>query len=104
MVFSSCIYMYALPTVEYRESNIDIKHLCFTCQSPHSQFLHDDMSSNHLDFQIALCLVGKLLTKATFNAEALKNTLRNAWRPISGLIAKDLNTNLFAFQFFSETD
>ncbi|KAJ8423987.1 hypothetical protein Cgig2_009195 [Carnegiea gigantea] len=64
----------------------------------------DDTSSNHLDFQIALCLVGNLLTKTTFNADSLKNTLRNAWRPVNGLIVKDLNTNLFAFQFFSETD
>jgi len=48
--------------------------------------------------------VGKLLTKNSFNAEALKNTLRNAWRSVNGLIVKDLNTNLFAFQFFSEAD
>ncbi|KAJ8441714.1 hypothetical protein Cgig2_019101 [Carnegiea gigantea] len=41
----------------------------------------DDSTSNSLDSHIALCLVGKLLTKATFNVEALKGTLRNAWRP-----------------------
>lgn len=36
----------------------------------------DDSSSSHLDFHIALCLVGKLLTKNSFNAEALKHSVQ----------------------------
>jgi len=37
-----------------------------------------------VDTQISLCLVGKLHTNNPFNAEALKSTMRNVWRPPRG--------------------
>ena len=51
-----------------------------------------------------MCLVGKLLTDNQFNAEALKTTMKNVWRPVRGVIVKDLDKNLFAFQFFSHAN
>ncbi|KAJ8448926.1 hypothetical protein Cgig2_030782 [Carnegiea gigantea] len=54
--------------------------------------------------QVSLCLVGKLYTSNSFNPEALKQTIRNIWRPSHGLVITDLDHNLFAFQFFSASD
>lgn len=54
--------------------------------------------------QVSLCLLGKLNTKYPFNPKALKQTMRNVWRPSQGLVITDLDQNLFAFQFFSLGD
>ena len=54
--------------------------------------------------QATLCLIGKLHTSNTFNPEALKQTMRNVWKPSHGLVITDLDHNLFAFQFFSTED
>ena len=67
-------------------------------------FVCDKIVDNDLDDQIALCLVGKLHITTSFNKEAMKNTMCNAWKASKGLIIKDLDANLFIFQFFSMGD
>jgi len=54
--------------------------------------------------EIQLCLWGKLLTNKQFNARAMKVVLKNIWRPEKGVVIKDLDSNLFSFQFFSWAD
>ena len=53
---------------------------------------------------ISLYLLGRLYTTNSFNSRAMKLVLRNVWKPSKGLVIRDLNSNLFAFQFFSEVD
>ncbi|KAJ8444400.1 hypothetical protein Cgig2_026604 [Carnegiea gigantea] len=64
----------------------------------------DDIVSDEKNDQIALCLHGKLLTKKSFNCRVMKTVFHNIWRPNKGVVIGDLDTNLFAFQFFSMTD
>ncbi|KAJ8436283.1 hypothetical protein Cgig2_023334 [Carnegiea gigantea] len=54
--------------------------------------------------QASLCLIRKVHTSNVFNPEALKQTMRNIWKPSHGLVIMDLDHNLFAFQFFSSGD
>ena len=54
--------------------------------------------------EVALCLIGKLHTKHKFNGGAMKNVFKNVWKPAQGVVIKDLEWNLFIFQFFSRTD
>lgn len=49
-------------------------------------------------------LVGKLLTNRPFSKNAMKNTLLKIWKPLNGLAVRELESNLFIFQFFSATD
>ncbi|KAJ8422639.1 hypothetical protein Cgig2_000445 [Carnegiea gigantea] len=49
-------------------------------------------------------LVGKLLTESYFNPEATKAVLQNIWKPARGVIIRELDKNLFSFQFFSTAD
>ncbi|KAH7854377.1 hypothetical protein Vadar_013096 [Vaccinium darrowii] len=49
-------------------------------------------------------LVGKLLTKRSFNRAALKDTLRRAWGAPEGLRMVDVGENLFHFRFSNEVD
>ena len=63
----------------------------------------EDNPSERAD-EVALCLLGKLHTKHKFNIGAMKNVFKNVWKPAQGVIIKDLDWNLFIFQFFSRTD
>jgi len=54
--------------------------------------------------QMSLCLWGKVLTDNYFNANAMKNIFKNVLKLSKGVIIRDLDKNLFAFQFFSATD
>ncbi|KAL2938973.1 hypothetical protein RDABS01_022422 [Bienertia sinuspersici] len=53
---------------------------------------------------VAHSLVGKLLTDSPFNPEALTNTMRNLWKPSKGLVVREIENNIFVFQFFSKGD
>jgi len=64
----------------------------------------DDLGSDEKDDQIALCLYGKLLTEKSFNLRAMKTIFRNICRLDKAIMIRDLDTNLFAFQFFSMAD
>jgi len=67
-------------------------------------FDFEESGAETIDAQIALCLVGKLLTNNQFNVEAFKSTMKNVWRPTKGVVVNDLARNLFSFQFFSQAD
>jgi len=54
--------------------------------------------------ELALCLIGKLWTKRRFNSNAFMNTITKVWNPIRGVEAKEIDTNLFLFQFYHWKD
>ncbi|XP_021726128.1 uncharacterized protein LOC110693273 [Chenopodium quinoa] len=54
--------------------------------------------------QIALSLVGKLLTSKHFNVEAMKRTLTSVWKLHNNVVIKMVESNLFVFQFFNDVD
>ncbi|KAL2921664.1 hypothetical protein RDABS01_013155 [Bienertia sinuspersici] len=54
--------------------------------------------------QLALCLVGKLLSKNPYSVDALQNTMNFAWRTEGGVVVREIKNNLFMFQFFSPAD
>ena len=54
--------------------------------------------------QISLCLMGKLFIDTFFNVGALKTVLKNVQKPAKGLVIKEVDKNLFSFQFFSAVD
>ncbi|KAJ8434388.1 hypothetical protein Cgig2_014235 [Carnegiea gigantea] len=51
--------------------------------------------------QVALCLLGRLHTSNYFNLGALKTVLKDIWKPTNWAVIKEVEKNLFAFQFFS---
>jgi len=54
--------------------------------------------------ELSLCLVGKLWTTRRFNSHAFMNTMEKIWNPRKGMEAKEIETNLFLFQFFHWKD
>ncbi|XP_027166132.1 uncharacterized protein LOC113766106 [Coffea eugenioides] len=50
-------------------------------------------------FQGDLCILGKLLTRKSFNGEAMMATMRKAWNPSNGLTHIAIGDNFFLFQF-----
>ncbi|KAL2931806.1 hypothetical protein RDABS01_037216 [Bienertia sinuspersici] len=57
-----------------------------------------------IDEQLQLCLVGKLLTNNPFSFDAMKNTLKISWHLGKGMIVREIENNMFIFQFFSMPD
>ena len=54
--------------------------------------------------EIALSLLGKFLTSNTFSTKAMKTIMQAVWRPSRGMVIKELDRNLFLFQFFLKKD
>lgn len=50
------------------------------------------------------CLLGRLLTRKGFNKEAFKNTMEKIWRSTPLKDIKEVDDNLFMFQFRSSED
>jgi len=53
---------------------------------------------------IALSLLGKFFTPNTFSTKAMKTVMQAVWRPSRGIVVKELDKNLFLFQFFLKKD
>jgi hypothetical protein len=50
------------------------------------------------------CLVGKLWTERTANKEAFKTVLLRIWRLVGSVVFKELQDNLWLFEFDEEDD
>ncbi|KAM6580909.1 hypothetical protein CsatA_004683 [Cannabis sativa] len=50
------------------------------------------------------CLVGKLLSGRVSDFDAFQNMMAFLWQPGKGMYVKELNSNLFLFQFYHEID
>ncbi|KAL2925586.1 Echinoderm microtubule-associated protein-like 5 [Bienertia sinuspersici] len=57
----------------------------------------DDIPDDEMENQVSLALVGKLITKTSFNIEAMKNVLSASWKPLKGLAVREMDRNLFIF-------
>ena len=64
----------------------------------------DEDSESENNSELSLCLVGRLWTTRRFNSTALMNTMTKIWSPRKGMEAKEIETNLFLFQFFHWKD
>ncbi|KAJ8449479.1 LOW QUALITY PROTEIN: hypothetical protein Cgig2_002276 [Carnegiea gigantea] len=53
--------------------------------------------------QVSLCLMGKLFTDTFFNVGA-QNVPKNVWKPAKDLVIKEVDKNLFSFQYFATVD
>lgn len=53
---------------------------------------------------IQLCLVGSFLNEGVVDFTAMKHTLASLWRPEKGVYMKEIDVNLYIFQFYHELD
>lgn len=51
-----------------------------------------------------LWLVGRLLTDRSINFGAMKNRLADVWRPVKGVLIREIESQRYLFQFFHEFD
>lgn len=67
-------------------------------------FILDDSSFSEGDSEVRLCLVGRFLTDRPINFSAMKNRMAGIWRPGKGICIKEIDSNLYLFQFFHAVD
>lgn len=51
-----------------------------------------------------LCLVGRFLMNRTIDFQAMQNRMASLWQPGRGVHVKELDPNLYIFQFYHEVD
>lgn len=56
------------------------------------------------DFDVKLCLMGRFITEGVVDFPAMQQTLAALWRPGKGVYIKEIDTNLYLFQFYHEID
>uniref|UniRef100_A0A803ML34 DUF4283 domain-containing protein n=1 Tax=Chenopodium quinoa TaxID=63459 RepID=A0A803ML34_CHEQI len=61
----------------------------------------DMEEEEEINEQLMLCLVGKLLTSNPFSIDVMKNTMRSAWKLNKGMVVREIDNNVFIFQFFA---
>ncbi|KAJ8444722.1 hypothetical protein Cgig2_030396 [Carnegiea gigantea] len=77
------------------------KRLALTAEEEAVVVCDNNVHENRAE-QTTLCLWGKLYTDNYFNVVAMKRVFNNVWKPSKGVMIRDLDKNLFAFQFFSD--
>lgn len=55
-------------------------------------------------FNLKLCVVGHFIVKGKVDFLALQHTMAALWKPGKGVYIKELDTNLYLYQFFHEVD
>lgn len=56
------------------------------------------------NFDAKLCVVARFLTEGRVDFQAMQQTLAALWKPGRGVYMKELDTNLYLFQFYHELD
>lgn len=51
-----------------------------------------------------LCLVGKFLSEKKINSRAMKSKLADVWKPAMGITIKELEADIYLFQFYHSED
>ena len=49
-------------------------------------------------------LIGRFFTDRSINVSVMQNTLASLWRPVKGITIKEIQPDLFLFQFYHESD
>lgn len=57
-----------------------------------------------LDIDDRWCLVGKFLTGRNVDFQAMQQRMTSLWQPGRGIFVKELDNNMYLFQFYHEVD
>ncbi|XP_074377829.1 uncharacterized protein LOC141719355 [Apium graveolens] len=68
------------------------------------EIITENADETQTGFDAKLYVVGKFLTEGRTDFQALQQTLAALWKPGMGVYIKELETNLFLFQFYHEVD
>ena len=82
---------------------VDWGKLKLTTEEEEAEEYVEDIPEERMQ-EIALSLLGKFLTPSTISPKAMKAVMQSVWRPSKGMVVKELDKNLFLFQFFSGKD
>lgn len=55
-------------------------------------------------FDAKLCLIGRFITKGLIAFQAMQQTLTTLWKPGKGVLIKEIDMNLYMFQFYHDID
>ncbi|XP_075489138.1 uncharacterized protein LOC142527993 [Primulina tabacum] len=68
------------------------------------EIIIEENSTHQKSSDLEFCLIGRFLTDRSINFNAMKNRMASIWRPGKGICIKELEGNLYLFQFFHTID
>ncbi|MCI22704.1 DUF4283 domain protein, partial [Trifolium medium] len=79
-----------------------MERLTITAEEEELEIQVDD--SQEKNENPALCLVGRFLTERPIRIRIMKEKMAEYWQPVCKVAIKEVNSNLFLFQFFHPKD
>lgn len=64
--------------------------------------IHD--TTQNQSFDAKFCIIGRFINEGRIDFEAMQHTLALLWKPGKGVYMKELDSNLYLFQFYHELD
>uniref|UniRef100_A0A803Q5E5 DUF4283 domain-containing protein n=1 Tax=Cannabis sativa TaxID=3483 RepID=A0A803Q5E5_CANSA len=64
--------------------------------------IEDEAEGDELVFDDRWCLIGRFLTGRSIDFDAKRHLMASLWQPGKGVYVKELETNLYLFQFYHE--
>ncbi|GAU22462.1 hypothetical protein TSUD_123490 [Trifolium subterraneum] len=66
--------------------------------------LNFDLEENSGEYDVNLCLVGRFIHDRPIKFNIMKARLADVWRPVKGMVVKEVTQGLYLFQFFHPLD
>lgn len=85
--------MNSISIADEDEGGIEIQEAALNAHEIHNQ-----------SFDANLCIVGRFISEGRIEFEAMQHTLAVLWKPGRGVYIKELDSNLYLFQFYHELD
>lgn len=89
--------------LEYAMNNISLKEEKDGGLTLDTEVLIDN-DQTITDFDPKLCVVARFITEGIVDFPAMQQTMAALWKPGRGVYMKELETNLYLFQFYHEVD
>uniref|UniRef100_A0A803QI56 Reverse transcriptase n=1 Tax=Cannabis sativa TaxID=3483 RepID=A0A803QI56_CANSA len=86
------------PTIEEQYANVRIE------DEEEDSLIYVGDADDLTEIDDRWCLVGRFLTNKGVDFQAMQNKMATLWQPGRGMYVKELDSNLFLFQFYHEVD
>ncbi|XP_060965565.1 uncharacterized protein LOC115700201 [Cannabis sativa] len=87
------------------EPNLEDQYAAFNIEDEEEEeLIFEGGNDDSADIDDRWCLVGRFLTHRSIDFQAMQNKMAQLWQPGRGLYVKELEHNLYLFQFYHEVD
>lgn len=102
--YPSCSFTHTMASSSKGKQTLEDHYASLSLQNDDDEDADLPFGEVDLEETESFMLVGTLITEKNVKFNFLKETLSTVWRPMKGMVAKEISTNLFIFYFFHVKD